>query len=75
MACYRTPVRFSLTLPSVPVTLWYLETLFSPQPFYLLVIDLPAFNAEQLGNLSVAVAAVLLCQSDQSQLKAVIISR
>jgi len=28
------------------VTLRYLETLFPPQPLYLLVIDLPAFNAE-----------------------------
>jgi len=33
------------TLPLL-VTLRYLETLFPPQPFYLLVIDLPAFNAE-----------------------------
>ncbi len=60
---------------SLPVTLRYLETLFPPKPFDLLVIDLPAFNAEQLGNLPVAIAAVLLCQSDQSQPKAVIISR
>jgi len=30
----------------LPMTLRYLETLFPPQPFYLLVIDLPAFNAE-----------------------------
>ena len=33
------------TLP-LPVTLRYLETLFPPQPFDLLVIYLPAFNAE-----------------------------
>jgi len=30
----------------LPMTLRYLETLFPPQPFYLLVIDLPAFNVE-----------------------------
>jgi len=30
----------------LPMTLRYLETLFPPQPFYLLVIDLPDFNAE-----------------------------
>jgi len=30
----------------LPMTLLYLETLFPPQPFDLLVIDLPAFNAE-----------------------------
>jgi len=60
---------------SLLVTLRYLETLFPPEPLYLFVIDLPAFNAEQLGNLSVAIAAILLCQSDQSQPKAVIIYR
>ena len=52
----------------------YLKTLFPPQPFYFLVIDLPAFNAKQRGNLPVAIAAILLCQPDQSQPKAVIIS-
>jgi len=57
------------------MTLRYLETLFPPQPFYLLVIYLLAFNAEQLGNLPIAIAAILLCQSDQSQPKAVIIFR
>jgi len=30
----------------LPMTLRYLETLFPPQPFDLLVIYLPAFNAE-----------------------------
>jgi len=30
----------------LPMTLRYLEPLFPPQPFYLLVIYLPAFNAE-----------------------------
>jgi len=55
-------------------TLRYLKTLFPPQPFHLLVIDLPAFNAKQRGNLPVAIAAILLCQSDQSQPKAVIIA-
>ena len=60
---------------SQSVGVGYLETLFPPQPSHSLVIDLPAFNAEQLGNLPVAIAAILLCQSDQSQPKAVIISR
>ena len=59
----------------LPMTLRYLETLFPSQPLYLLVIDFSAFNAEQLGNFPVAIAAILLCQSDQSQPKAVIISR
>jgi len=30
----------------LPMTLRCLEPLFPPQPFYLLVIYLPAFNAE-----------------------------
>ena len=69
--------RAVLVIETFPllVTLRYLETLFPPKPFDLLVIDLPAFNAEQLGNLPVAIAAILLCQSDQSQPKAVIIAR
>jgi len=73
----ETDDRAVLVIEALPplVTLRYLEALFPPQPLYLLVIDLPAFNAEQLGNLPVAITAVLLCQSDQSQPKAVIISR
>ena len=31
---------------SPAIKVMYLETLFPPQPFDLLVIDLPAFNAE-----------------------------
>ena len=40
--------RAVLVIEAFPLsmTLRYLETLFPPQPFYLLVIDLPAFNAE-----------------------------
>jgi len=40
--------RAVLVIETFPllVTLRYLETLFPPQPFDLLVIDLPAFNAE-----------------------------
>jgi len=59
----------------LPMTLRYLETLFPSQPFDLLVIYLPAFKAKQLGNLPIAIAAILLCESDQSQPKAVIIFR
>lgn len=35
------------------MALRHLETFFPPKPFYLLVIDLPAFNAKQRSNLSV----------------------
>jgi len=40
--------RAVLVVEALPllVTLRYLEALFPPQPFDLLVIDLPAFNAE-----------------------------
>ena len=40
--------RAVLVVEALPllVTLRYLETLFPLQPFDLLVIDLPAFNAE-----------------------------
>ena len=41
--------RAVLVIEAFPllVTLRYLETLFPPQPFDLLVIDLPAFDLEQ----------------------------
>jgi hypothetical protein len=54
--------RAVLVIEAFPllVTLRYLEALFPPQPFYLLVIDLPAFNAKQLGNLPVAIIAAIL---------------
>ena len=39
--------RAVLVVEALPLlmTLRYLETLFLPQPLYLLVIDLPAFNS------------------------------
>jgi hypothetical protein len=52
----------------LPVTLRYLEALFPPQPFYPLVIDLPAFNAEYLSNLPVAIAAILLSPQRNARL-------
>ena len=60
------------TLPFL-VAFGELQPFFSPDPFDLLVVDVPAFNTKELGNLSVAIAAILLCQSNQSQPKAVVI--
>jgi nitrogen fixation protein len=43
-----------LVIEALPflVTLRYLEALFPPQPFYLLVVYLPAFDLEQLSMAS-----------------------
>ena len=37
-----------------------LQAFFTPLPFNLLVIDLPAFDTKQLSNLPIAIAAILL---------------
>ncbi len=57
---------------SLLVAMRWLQTLFAPQSFDLLLIDLPALNAKKFSNLAVAVTAILLGQSDQSLSKAVI---
>jgi hypothetical protein len=47
------------------VSLRQLQPFLSPDPLDLLVIDLPAFDAQELCDLAIAVPAVLLGQSDQ----------
>ena len=51
-----------------------LQTFLPPEPLDLLVIDLPAFNMEQLSDLAVAKPAVLLRQPDQSPPQRIVIS-
>lgn len=46
------------------VTLWKLQAFFTPQALNLLVIDLPAFNTQEFGDLAVAVAAILFRQTN-----------
>lgn len=41
-------------------------------PFNLLVINLPALNAEQLSDLPITVATILLSQTNQGRPKAVV---
>jgi len=57
------------------VSLWKLQSFLTPEPLDLLVIDLPAFEVKQLGDLAIAISAVLLCQPDQSQPQRIIVSR
>lgn len=51
-----------------------LKPFFSPDPFDLLMIDVLAFNAKQLGYLPIPIAPVLLSQPDQRQAQAFIIA-
>lgn len=46
------------------VALRQLQAVFSPQPFDLFMVDLPAFNAQQLGNFVITVAPILLRQTN-----------
>ena len=60
--------------PALLVPLRQLKSLFAPDPLNLLVVHPPAFDAQQLRYLAIAVAAVLLRQPDQSQPQGVIVS-
>ena len=51
--------------PFAPIlTLWKLQFFLAPEPLDLLVIDPPALDVEQFGDLAIAISAVLLGQSD-----------
>ena len=72
VVCVRWPepddrAVFVVQASALFVSLRQLQPLFAPEPFNLLVIDRPAFNAQQLRDLAIAVAAELLCKSDQRQ--------
>jgi hypothetical protein len=54
------PEATALGLPS-----WNLEPLASPDPLHPLVVDDPARPAQQLGDLAIAVAAILPGQLDE----------
>ena len=51
--------------PLVP--LWKLQSFLAPEPLDLLVIDPPALDVEEFGDLTIAISAVLLGQSDDCQ--------
>ena len=55
------------------VPLRKLQPFFAPEPFHLLVVDLPAFDAQEFRYLAIAVPTVLLGQPDQSQPQRIII--
>ena len=59
--------------PPLLVPLRELQAFFAPQAFDLLVIDRPTFDAQQFGDLAVAVAPILLSQSDHCEAQRLII--
>ena len=58
---------------ALSVPLRQLKALFAPDPLNLLVVHLPAFDMQQLGNLAIAVAPILLRQPDQRQPQSIVI--
>ena len=60
------PGVIALSEPVVDGDLWLIG---------LLVIDLPAFDVKQVGDLAIAISAVLLRKPDQCQPQRIIISR
>ena len=57
------------------VPLGELQSFLPPQSLDTLVVDLPAFHLHQLGDLAIAISAVLLGEADQRQPQAVLILR
>ena len=49
------------------MTMGQLQTLFSPQAFNLLMVNLPALNTKEVGDLALTVTAILLGQSNHRQ--------
>ena len=41
------------------VTVWKLQSFFTPDALYFLVIDLPAFNAKKFCNLAIPISTIL----------------
>jgi len=56
------------------VALGLLQALLTPQPLNLLIVYVPALDPEQLCDLAITVAAVLLGQPDQCQAQGLIIT-
>ena len=56
------------------VALRQLQAFFSPQPLDFLVIDVPAFDAQQLGDFTITVPPILFGEPDQRQAQGFIIS-
>lgn len=48
------------------MTMWELQSLFAPEPFHLLVIDLPAFDTQKLCDLAIAITAILFGKAYQA---------
>ena len=53
--------------PPALVPMRQLQAFFTPDSLDLLVIDGPAFDAQELADLAVAVAAILFGQPDQAR--------
>ena len=51
-----------------------LQAFLAPYSFDLFVIDIPALNAKELGDLAITVTPVLFSEPDQRQTQGVIIS-
>ena len=64
---------FVIEPSALSVPLRQLKALFAPDPLKLLVVHLPAFDMQQLGNLAIAVAPILLRQPDQRQPQSIVI--
>ena len=58
---------------SLFMTMGQLQPFFPPQSFYLFVINRPAFNAKEMGNLTISIPAILFGQPDHRQTQFLVI--
>lgn len=56
-----------LQAPPFLMSFWQLEPFFTPQTLNFLVINAPALNPQQLGDLAISVSPILLGQTDHRQ--------
>ena len=52
---------------------WDLQAFFAPQAFNCLVVDGPALDTQECGNLAVAIAAILLGQANEDESQGILI--
>ena len=56
------------------MAMWKLQSLFAPEPFHLLVIDCPAFDTQELCDLTIAITTILFGKAYQGQPQTLIIT-
>ena len=52
---------------------WHLQAFLAPQAFNFLVVDLPALDTQECGNLAIAITAILSGQANEGEPQGILI--